>query len=511
MRVYIPSYSSLSMGFKSLNIIEPILQALKREKYVEPTPVQEKTIPLLLKDGDLIGIAQTGTGKTAAFVVPILQKLHEKNGNNRSKSPKALILAPTRELALQISESFKTYGQFLNLKHTEVYGGVGINPQIRALENGIDILIATPGRLLDLMNQRRVNLNKVEYFVLDEADRMLDMGFVRDINKIVSVLPKERQSLFFSATMSNDITKLTHKFLNNPIRIEITPQSTPVEKIKQRVFFIDQQNKIELLLDLMGNEEMKCSLIFVRTKHKADKIARMLNQNRIRVDAIHGNKSQHQRIQALNDFKSGKIKILVATDIAARGIDVDNISHVINYDLPNEPENYIHRIGRTARAGNNGIAYSFCSADERDYLHQIEKFTKTKTPHADHKYHSNTAENATGKDAKPKPRSQYQRPGRNDRSNFRSNNNSTNNRRSDNRRKQGEGRDFRRSDNRRSDNRRKPSESRDFRIKENYSRGPRNESRDQRSRDPRQDNRKSRFSSRNSNSSRARPGRTNPR
>jgi len=412
-RVYIPFYLPIVMEFKSLNIIKPILQALEKEKYVEPTPIQEKAIPLLLKNEDMIGIAQTGTGKTAAFVVPILQKLHEKNGNNKSKSPKALILAPTRELALQISDSFKTYGQFLSLKHTEVYGGVGMNPQIRALRNGIDILIATPGRLLDLMNQGRVNLKEVEYFVLDEADRMLDMGFFKDINKIASVLPKEKQSLFFSATMSKDITKLTNKFLNNPIRMEITPQFTPIERIKQRVFFIDQENKIELLLDLLGNEKMECSLIFVRTKHKADKIARMLNQKRIRVDTIHGNRSQNQRIQALNDFKSGKIRILVATDIAARGIDVDNISHVINYDLPNEPENYIHRIGRTARAGTNGIAYSFCSADERNYLNEIEKMIKTKTPHEDHKYHSIKAKDAVGKDARPKPRRQGFNQGKN--------------------------------------------------------------------------------------------------
>lgn len=396
------------MEFKSLKIIEPILKALEKEGYLEPTPIQEKTIPLLLKDKDVIGIAQTGTGKTAAFVVPILQKIHERKTRNNSTNPKALVLAPTRELAMQISESFKTYGKYLHLKHTAVYGGVGLTPQIKELQHGTDILIATPGRLLDLMHQRKVNLKQIEFLVLDEADRMLDMGFLRDIKKIISELPREKQSLFFSATMPNEITELTRQFLKNPIRIEVTPQSTPVEKVKQCIFFIDSENKIELLLDLIKQEKIECSLVFVKTKHKADKVARTLSQNHIRTDAIHGNKSQAQRTQALNDFKTGKIKILVATDIAARGIDVENISHVINFDLPNEPENYIHRIGRTARAGNDGTAYSFCSSEERDFLNQIERITKTKTEYAEHKYHSTKAKNATGKNAKPKPRQQRQ-------------------------------------------------------------------------------------------------------
>jgi len=396
------------MEFESLNIIEPILKALKQKGYVEPTPIQEKTIPLLLKNQDMIGIAQTGTGKTAAFVVPILQKLHEKMGNARATTPKALILAPTRELTEQITQSFKAYGKFLSLKFSVIYGGVGINNQIRELRNGVDIIIATPGRLLDLMNQRKVNLNDIEYFVLDEADRMLDMGFLRDINKIAMALPKEKQSLFFSATMSNQITKLTQKFLNDPIRMEVTPQGTPIEKIEQCIFFVNMENKIELLLDLIVQQKMDHILVFTKTKHKADKVARALNQNNIRADAIHGNKSQPQRQIALDKFKSKKIRVLVATDIAARGIDVHNISHVINFDLPNEPENYVHRIGRTARAGKSGTAYSFCAAEERDYLHQIERITKTKTPHADHKYHSNIAKNATGKDAKPKPRGRGQ-------------------------------------------------------------------------------------------------------
>jgi len=413
------------MEFESLKIIKPILDALEKEGYVEPTPIQEKTIPLLLNNKDIIGIAQTGTGKTAAFVVPILQKLHEKSGKSRATIPKALILAPTRELAAQISESFKTYGAFLNLKHTVVYGGVGINPQIRELQHGIDILIATPGRLLDLMNQGKVNLKGIEFFVLDEADRMLDMGFLKDIKKIASGLPKEKQSSFFSATMPHEIAELTRKFLDNPVRVEVSLPNKPIEKIEQCVFFIDSENKIELLLDLIDQQKMSCVLVFVKTKHRADKVARMLYQNKISADAIHGNKSQPQRMRALDDFKSGKIRVLVATDIAARGLDVENISHVINYDLPNEPENYIHRIGRTARAGTDGIAYSFCSAEEREYLNQIERIIKTKTQHVEHKYHSIKAKNAVGADAKPKPRQsgQHSRAGGSNRHNSRFNGN----------------------------------------------------------------------------------------
>ena len=410
------------MEFQSLQIIDPILRALEKKGYVEPTPIQAKTIPLLLDNKDVIGIAQTGTGKTAAFVVPILQKLHEKT--SRATTPKALILAPTRELAVQISESFKAYGTFLRLKQSTVYGGVGLFPQIRELERGVDILIATPGRLLDLMNQGKVDLNKVEFFVLDEADRMLDMGFSRDINKIASKLPREKQSLFFSATMSQEITGLTKKFLKDPVRMEITPQATPVEKIDQSVFFIDPENKIELLLDLIKDQRINCALVFVKTKHKADKIARILNQNYITTDTMHGNKSQSQRIKALNNFKTGKVCVLVATDIASRGIDVNNISHVINFDLPNEPENYVHRIGRTARAGTSGTAYSFCSAEERNYLSQIERITKTKTDQAEHKYHSKKAKEATGNQAKPRPRGQFNNRNRNNNFNPRSNNNS---------------------------------------------------------------------------------------
>ena len=394
------------MKFESLDIIDPILRALKTKGYVKPSPIQEKTIPLLLEDRDVIGIAQTGTGKTAAFVVPVLQKLHERSNGPRGKNPRALILAPTRELAAQISESFDEYGKFLNLKHLAVYGGVGIIPQVRALQHGVDILIATPGRLMDLMNQRKITLRDVEFFVLDEADRMLDMGFVHDVKKIASSLSVERQNLFFSATMNKAVSDLSMNFLRNPVRIDITPESTPVDKIEQCVFFVDQYDKNELLLDLIKQQNMTKVLVFVGMKYKADRVVDMLGKAGISAEAIHGNKSQYQRTRALNNFKSGRARVLVATDIAARGIDVSNISHVVNYDLPNEPENYVHRIGRTARAGESGTAYSFCSAEERNYLNQIERVIKRKVEHAGHKWHSVAAKTAEGVEAKPRPRRQ---------------------------------------------------------------------------------------------------------
>ena len=392
------------MKFKELNIIEPILQALEKKGYTEPTPIQEKTIPLLLESKDVIGIAQTGTGKTAAFVLPIIQKLSQKEGREKDKRPFALVLAPTRELVIQISESIAHYGSYLNLKQVSVYGGVGMRPQIISLQRGTDIIIATPGRLLDIMQQGRVNLDMIEFFVLDEADRMLDMGFIRDIQKIVAKLPKTKQSLFFSATMSKEISILTKNFLKNPVRVEVTPESSTVEKIKQSVFYVDPQNKTELLVDLIKENNMDCALVFTKTKHKADKVSKILNQNHITADAIHGNKSQSQRERALADFKRGKVKVLVATDIAARGIDVNNISHVINFELPNEPENYVHRIGRTARAGTDGTAYSFCSGEERNFLRDIERLTKSKATEVEHKFHSEAAKDATGNAAKPAPR-----------------------------------------------------------------------------------------------------------
>jgi ATP-dependent RNA helicase RhlE len=359
-----------------------------------------------LENRDLIGIAQTGTGKTAAFVLPILQKLSEANKPSKPRAPRVLVLAPTRELAAQIGDSFSTYGQFIRFRYTVVFGGVGQGPQVKALAHGVDVLIATPGRLLDLLDQGHVKLNEVEFFVLDEADRMLDMGFIKDVYRIVPLLPVKRQSLFFSATMSPQIAELARKLLTSPVHVEVSPQATTVEKIDQFVFFVDQENKDNLLFGLLQHNHLRSVLVFTRTKHRANKVALMLNKNKIEADAIHGNKSQNQRTKAMDDFKSGNVRVLVATDIAARGIDIEDISHVINYDLPNEPENYVHRIGRTARAGSDGTAYSFCAADERDYLRSIEKLTRQEIEVAEHHYHSETARNATGDAAKPAPRTQ---------------------------------------------------------------------------------------------------------
>ncbi len=392
-----------SMSFKELNLIEPLQQALHKQGYTTPTPIQSKSIPDLLKGKDMIGIAQTGTGKTAAFVLPILQRMSEKQAHS---SLRTLVLAPTRELAAQIGESFAAYGEFLKFKHAVIFGGVDQKAQIRALQRGVDIIIATPGRLLDLMNQRKINLKDVEFFVLDEADRMLDMGFIYDIKKIIAQLPRNRQSLFFSATMSTQINDLAKKFLQNPIHVEATPQATTVERIKQCVFFVDSGAKDKLLLDLLKQKHLTSILVFTRTKHRANKVAFFLNGNGIRADAIHGNKSQNARIKALSDFKSGRTKVLVATDIAARGIDIENISHVINFELPNEPESYVHRIGRTARAGTEGTAYSFCAADERNYLRDIERLIRQKIEVMQHTYHSELAKNAVGAAAKPPPKNQ---------------------------------------------------------------------------------------------------------
>jgi ATP-dependent RNA helicase RhlE len=313
------------------------------------------------------------------------------------------VLAPTRELAAQIGQSFATYGQFLRFKHTVVFGGVGQGPQVRVLSRGVDILIATPGRLLDLMNQGFIKLKGVEFFVLDEIDRMLDMGFIRDVRKIVSALPLKRQSLFFSATMSSQTGELAKNLLTDPVRVEAAPQASTLECIEQRVFFVDQNNKIPLLLGLLKQQDLKRVLVFARTKHRADKIALMLNKNRINADAIHGNKSQNQRTKAMHDFKLGRLRVLVATDIAARGIDIDDITHVINFDLPNEPESYVHRIGRTGRMGADGNAYSFCAADERNFLRSIERLTRVKVEVMEHQYHSEQAKNAVGAAAKPTP------------------------------------------------------------------------------------------------------------
>jgi ATP-dependent RNA helicase RhlE len=405
--------------FKDLNLIPELQSALTKENYVIPTPIQAKSIPSLLEGKDLIGIAQTGTGKTAAFVLPILQRMTEQY----PRLIKTLVLAPTRELAAQIGESFRTYGSYLKFKHTVIFGGVGQGKQVQALSNGVDILVATPGRLLDLMNQRKLTLQNVEFFVLDEADRMLDMGFIHDIKKVIAKLPHHRQSLFFSATMSPEVNRLAKSLLkDNPVHVEVTPQATTVELIKQHLFFVDKKQKEELLLDLLKQEHLTSILIFTRTKHRANKVAMVLNKNHISADAIHGNKSQTARTKAIADFKSGKTKVLVATDIAARGIDIDNISHVINFELPNEPESYVHRIGRTARAGSDGTAFSFCEAEERNYLRDIEKLIKQKIKVMNHEFHSEIAKNAVGDAAKPPPRKPFVRHSKSGRSNNNSGN-----------------------------------------------------------------------------------------
>ena len=389
------------LSFKDLKLTAPLQKAVAEQGYKIPTPIQLQSIPPLLEGRDLIGIAQTGTGKTAAFTLPILQRMKE----GKPREIQTLVLAPTRELAAQINESFATYGKHLDLKHTVIFGGVRQGKQVRALRAGVDILVATPGRLLDLMNQRFVRLDKVEFFVLDEADRMLDMGFIHDIKKVIARLPDKRQSLFFSATMSPTVNTLANSLLRDPVHVEVAAQATTVDRITQKVFFVDQTEKLHLLLRLLNGEDSGSVLIFTRTKHRADKLAFSLNRNGIPADAIHGNKSQHARTKAISNFKTGITKVLVATDIAARGIDIPNISHVINFELPNEADSYVHRIGRTARAGNEGIAYSFCEAREREYLRDIEKLINQKIEViVDHKYHSERAQNATGFEAKPLPK-----------------------------------------------------------------------------------------------------------
>jgi ATP-dependent RNA helicase RhlE len=362
------------MSFENLNLIEPILKALNTEGYTTPTPIQQQAIPLILNLNDLLGCAQTGTGKTAAFAIPILQLLHQaKSQLQVQPGIKALILTPTRELAIQISDSFTAYGCNLSLKHTVIFGGVTQKRQTDALAAGVDILIATPGRLLDLMNQKFVHLHHISLFVLDEADRMLDMGFIHDVKKVIVKLPAKRQTLFFSATMPPEIAKLANTILVNPSKVTVTPVSSTVDTINQSVFFVDKEKKKHLLIHLLANTEVLRALVFTRTKHGADKVTKDLVKVGISAEAIHGNKSQNARQRALNNFKTKTTRVLVATDIAARGIDVEELSHVINFDLPNVPETYVHRIGRTGRAGLSGIAYSFCDAQEKEYLRDIQK------------------------------------------------------------------------------------------------------------------------------------------
>lgn len=362
------------MTFENLNLIEPVLRALKQEGYTEPTPIQAEAIPVVLDGHDLLGCAQTGTGKTAAFSIPIIQQLYTA-GNYGHKGIKALILTPTRELAIQIDESFAAYGRYTNVKHAVIFGGVSQKPQTDALKAGIDILIATPGRLLDLISQRFIDLRWLEYFVLDEADRMLDMGFIHDIKRILPLLPKKRQTLFFSATMPHEIAVLAGTILDRPVKVEVTPVSSTVDTIDQYLYYVEKEEKKNLLVDLLKNPELHSVLVFTRTKHGADKIARILVKNNIGAEAIHGNKSQNARQRALTNFKEHTTRVLIATDIAARGIDVDNLSHVINYELPNVPETYVHRIGRTGRAGRSGIAIAFCDVEEMPLLKDIRKLT----------------------------------------------------------------------------------------------------------------------------------------
>jgi ATP-dependent RNA helicase RhlE len=375
--------------FEQLSLIEPILSALKNEGYTTPTPIQEQAIPIILEGKDLLGCAQTGTGKTAAFAIPVLQLLCKQKytGQPQKGGIKALILTPTRELAIQIEESFAAYGKNLGLKQLVIFGGVSQHAQTIALRKGVDILIATPGRLLDLINQRFIRLQDVEFFVLDEADRMLDMGFIHDVKKVITLLPEKKQTLFFSATMPPEISKLASSILNNPSKVEVTPVSSTAETITQAVYFVEKENKKLLLAHLLKDAAIKSALVFTRTKHGADKVVKDLLRANIGAEAIHGNKSQNARQRALTNFKSGETRVLVATDIAARGIDVDDLTHVINFELPNVPETYVHRIGRTGRAGASGIAYSFCDAEEKEFLRDIQKLISIPVPVvAEHPY-----------------------------------------------------------------------------------------------------------------------------
>ena len=362
--------------FSDLGLADPIQRALTDRNHVVPTPIQVRAIPELLAGRDLIGIAQTGTGKTAAFALPILDRLSRDRGKDDRRRPRALILAPTRELAIQIGAEFGAYAKYLHLRQTVIFGGVGQKPQVDALRRGVDILTATPGRLLDLMNQGRLRLDAVEILVLDEADRMLDMGFVRDVRKIIKAIPADRQSLLFSATMPAEVVRLSADILTDPVHVEVTPRATPVERVEQRVYHVGAREKQALLAHILEDPAMSRVLVFSRTKHRANRISEQLGKAGVDSEAIHGNKSQGARQRALQRFRAGQLRVLVATDIAARGIDVDGVTHVINYELPNEPESYVHRIGRTARAGAGGFAFSFCDPAERDHLNGIERLIR---------------------------------------------------------------------------------------------------------------------------------------
>ena len=367
------------MTFEELHLSKPVLMAVKDKEYITPTPIQTQTIPVAMNNRDVLGLAQTGTGKTAAFAIPIIEQLLDSGADmQKYRRIQALVVTPTRELAIQIDESFKDYGKYTNLRHTVVFGGVNQNPQVKALQRGVDILVATPGRLLDLIGQKFISLDSVKYFVLDEADRMLDMGFIHDIKKLMTMLPPKRQTMLFSATMPKDIDAICRQILKDPVRVEVTPESSTVDTIDQYVCFAEKPEKIDTLVWLLNRSKGERILVFSRTKHGADKIVKVLDKRLIPSEAIHGNKSQNARQKALNDFKSGKTKIIIATDIAARGIDVEDLGVVINYDLPEVAETYVHRIGRTGRAGHSGTAYSICSSDERGLYNDIQKLTGKK-------------------------------------------------------------------------------------------------------------------------------------
>lgn len=400
--------------FTELGLAEPLLKALDAEGYTIPTPIQAQAIPHLLEGRDVLGIAQTGTGKTAAFALPILHRLNADGRRPASRTTRVLILTPTRELAVQISEGFAAYGKNMRFKRAVIFGGVGQVPQVQAVAGGVDVLVATPGRLIDLMDQGHLNLNGVEMLVLDEADRMLDMGFIHAVRKIAQKLPKKRQTLLFSATMPDSVADLAAGLLHNPVRVEVTPVATTAEKIEQKVMFVTRDNKRDLLVDLLRDKSVSRAIVFTRTKHGANRVAEQLCKSGVAADAIHGNKSQGARQKALNAFKAGEIRALVATDIAARGIDVDGVTHVINYELPNEPESYVHRIGRTARAGADGMAFSLCEAEEISYLRQIEKTIRMTVPvDVDHEWHAEGIHKIhISKGPAPKPPAQGQR-GRN--------------------------------------------------------------------------------------------------
>ncbi len=386
------------MSFENLKLIEPILRALKTEGYTTPTPIQEQSIPIILQQKDLLGCAQTGTGKTAAFAIPILQLLYQdKLQHKEQKTIKALILTPTRELAIQIDESFAAYGKHTGLKHLVIFGGVSQNPQVDALRRGVDILVATPGRLLDLMNQRIVHLDHIKMLVLDEADRMLDMGFVHDVKKVIARVPAKRQTLFFSATMPKEIQQLADTILNKPEKVEVTPVSSTAETIQQSLYYVEKGDKKSLLIHLLKDRSIKTALVFTRTKHGADKVVKDLVKVGITAEAIHGNKSQNARQRALTNFKNRTTRVLIATDIAARGIDIDELTHVINYELPNVPETYVHRIGRTGRAGASGIAFSFCDAEEIEFLKDIHKLIGKEIPVEESQPHPMSLQNITAK------------------------------------------------------------------------------------------------------------------